>query len=102
MSLPVQILPNPLQKRPLQKRPLFRWIINPKVARPGMAKSIAINLIDTSSTKKRSASTHKDSGRGKKACKTTPSAPSARVDTDAEDVGTQFHKTPGTIPSGLS
>ena len=64
------------------------------------AKSEAIN------TKRRSASTHKHSGRAKKARKTTPSAPSApsapsvpsaRVDKDAEDVGTQFHKTPGTI-----
>lgn len=57
------------------------------------AKRAAINLIDTS------ASTHKHSDRAKKVRKTTPSAPSApssRVDKGAEDVSTQFHKTPAT------
>jgi hypothetical protein len=57
------------------------------------AKRAAINLINTT---KRSASTHKRSGRTKKARKTTPSAPSARVDKGVEDVSIQFHKAPAT------
>jgi hypothetical protein len=60
------------------------------------AKRAAINLIDTRGTAKRSAPPHKRSDRTKKARKTTPSAPSARVDKDVEDVSTQFHKTPVT------
>jgi hypothetical protein len=74
------------------------------------AKKKAVEALDTSSvvnpgTKKRSASTHKQPGLAKKARKTTPSAasvpsvpsaPSTRVDKGAEDVDTQFHKTPGT------
>jgi len=66
------------------------------------AKSVAIDRIHasstTGSTKKRSASTQKCSGREKKARKTipsAPSAPSARVD---KGVGTQFDITPYTQP----
>src|SRR5947209_20142140 len=61
------------------------------------AKLTAIQQLDTSGYKKRSASTHERSGSEKKARKTISPAPSTRVDKDAEDVGTQFHKTPGTI-----
>jgi len=57
------------------------------------AKRAAINLINTT---KRSASTHKRSGRTKKARKTTPSAPLPRVDKGVEDVNIQFHKAPAT------
>jgi hypothetical protein len=82
-----------------------------KPSRPSReAKRKAVEALDTSSvvnpgTKRRNASTHKHPGRAKKARKTTPSsasvpsvpsAPSTRVDKSAEDVDTQFHKTPGT------
>jgi hypothetical protein len=60
------------------------------------AKKAAVKLIDTSSTKKRSAPTHKRSSRAQKAHKTSPSAPLARIDEAAEDVSTQFHKTSST------
>ena len=57
------------------------------------AKEKALEAIDTSSTKKRSASTHGRAGRPQKAHKRTPSA---RVDKGAEDVSTQLHRTPAT------
>jgi hypothetical protein len=62
------------------------------------AKEEAIEKLDSSSivnpgTKKRTASTHEPSDRPQKARKRTASA---RVDKGAEDVGTQFHRTPAT------
>ena len=77
----------------------------PKKRSLRQAKKKAIEALDASSTKKRSASTHEHFGRAKKARKVTssapsvPSAPSEHMDKDVEDVedvGTQFHKTPGT------
>jgi hypothetical protein len=67
-----------------------------KQSSPQQAEKKAIESLDTSSivntsTKKRSASTHEPSDRAQKAPKPTPSA---RVDKGAEDVGTQFHRTP--------
>ena len=61
-------------------------------------KEEAIENLDSSSivnpgTKKRTASTHEPSDRPQKARKRTASA---RVDKGAEDVGTQFHRTPAT------
>ena len=61
-------------------------------------KEEAIENLDSSSivnpgTKKRTALTHEPSDRPQKARKRTASA---RVDEGAEDVGTQFHRTPAT------
>jgi hypothetical protein len=52
------------------------------------AEEKALEAVDTSSTKKRSTSTHGHAGRPQKAHKRTPSA---RVDKGAEDVSTQLH-----------
>jgi hypothetical protein len=71
----------------------------PKHRPSRVAKVEAVKAVNTSSTKKRSASTHGSAGRAQKARKTAPSAPSApsaRMDEGAEDVSTQFHKTPAT------
>jgi hypothetical protein len=57
------------------------------------AKENALKTIGTSSTKKRSVSPHGRAGHPQKARKRTPLA---RVDKSAEDVGTQFHRTPAT------
>ena len=70
----------------------------PNQPSPQQAEIEAIEALDTSSivnpsTKKRSASTHESSNSPQKSPKMTPSA---RMDKDAEDVGTQFHRTPAT------
>jgi hypothetical protein len=65
----------------------------PKARPSRAAKRAAINLIDTSSTKKRKTA---PSAPSAPSTPSAPSAPSAHVDKGAKDVGTQFHKTPGT------
>ena len=79
----------------------------PNQPSPRQAEMKAIEALDASSivnpgTKKRSASTPEPSNSPQKSPKATPSA---RVDKGAEDVGTQFHRTPATkhmaVHSGL-
>jgi hypothetical protein len=70
----------------------------PNQPSPRQAKMKAIEALDASSivnpgTQKRSVSTYESFDSPQKSPKTTPSA---RVDKGAEDVSTQFHRTPAT------